>query len=239
MQKITTIGAFCILMLFTINALAQKTISSNEIIEKARRGEPITYDNVIIEGTVDFTFYFEKKNEEEFSRKRSKWNDSNNSIEEMISSEIVFVDCIFKDGVIAYYHDDYTEFTFTASFSKVVVFKNCKFEEESAFKYSDFREKTDFSGSSFDEEALFKYAKFYDYADFHQAAFDDDANFKYAKFKNGLDFSNASFDKDLNLKYAKIDGDFKSDNMDIRDDLDVKYTEINGESFSKYLLKSR
>jgi uncharacterized protein YjbI with pentapeptide repeats len=235
---ITPITLFSFILIAQM-AFAQNSVPASEIIEKARNGESISYENVTITGDLDFTFYFEKRNEERYSDKKRSWSSNDNAIEENISSKVVFVNCTFEDGVLAYINDDRTDYTFTASFENAVVFKDCKFQEESAFKYSDFDETVDFSGSQFSEEALFKYAKFNEYADFHGAVFKDDANFKYTKFREGLNFSNASFQNDLNLKYAKIEGVFKSDNMDIQDDLDVKYTEINGEKFSKYLIKSR
>lgn len=239
MSRINTIIASALLLFTSSYLYAQNTVSASEIIEKVRNGESISYENVTVSGDLDFTFYFEKKHDDKYSRKSSFWKGGDNAVEEIIRSRISFVNCKFNDDVLAYINDDYTDFTFTASFDNGVVFKNCEFNRKSAFKYSTFEGETDFSGSDFDEEALFKYAKFEEYADFHEVNFSDDANFKYAKFRSGLDFSNATFREDLNLKYAKIDGDFKSDHMDIQEDLDVKYTEINGQSFSKYLLKSR
>lgn len=220
-----------------LTSFSQKSVEASQIIEQIRRGESISIEDAVITGDLDFTFYFEKKYEDQYSRKKENWND--NSVKEMISGKIVFVNCVFRDGVLAYIHDEKTNYTFIASFENTVVFQNCIFEKESDFKYSSFEETADFNGSVFEEEALFKYAKFQDYADFGNSKFDDDANFKYAKFQEGLNFSGTIFKEDLNLKYAKINGEFNSKNMDVQDDLDVKYTKVNGESFSKYLIKSK
>jgi len=239
MKRIITLISPLSFIVIAHLAFGQNSVPASEIIEKARKGESISYENVTISGDLDFTFYFEKKNEDRYSRKKSGWNNDDNAVEETIASKIAFVNCTFNNRVLAYIHDERTEYTFTASFDNVVVFTSCKFEEESAFKYSEFNETVDFSQSTFEEEALFKYAEFDEYADFNGSVFREDANFKYAKFKSGLDFSNTTFEEDLNLKYAEINGDFKSKNMDVREDLDVKYTDINGQSFSKHLLKSR
>ncbi len=229
------------LLILTIStsAISQNSIPASEIIKKIERGESVSYNNAIITGDLDLTFYFEKKNEIEHSKKRSLWNDWDNTVEEIIDSRITFTNCTFKDGVFAYIHDEHTKYTFIASFDEAVVFKNCVFEEESEFKYSKFRRQVDFSGTVFNQEALFKYAKFQEYVDFGGTVFQDDANFKYTKFQDGLNLSNSVFKDDLNLKYAKIDGEFNTDNMDIQDDIDVKYTKVNGENFSKFLLKSK
>ncbi len=225
------------LLLFAIATTSfGQTISADDILKDIKRGKDINYSNVTIEGTLDLTYYFEKKYEEDYSRKKSWFGSNENSVEEIIEVAINFTNCTFEDDVLAYYHDDGSDYTFIANFENDVVFKNCKFNNKTAFKYSEFEGASDFSESYFNDEALFKYAEFEKFADFGGAVFDDDANFKYAEFNKGLNFSYTSFDRDLNLKYAKIRGDFSSRKMSVRHDLDVKYTEINGESFSKYLL---
>ena len=238
MRRLSALFIMVASLFCSASLYAQKEVSAKEIIKKITAGEQVSYQGVTIDGDLDLTYYFEKKFEDQYASKKKSWN-NDNVIEEIIRSKIVFENCTFKNGVIAYYHDDRTEFTFTASFRQEVVFKDCIFEEKSAFKYSDFERVADFSGSKFNEEALFKYAKFEEYVDFSGAVFEEDANFKYTKFHDGVNLSNTVFREDLNLKYAKISGDFKADNMDVQEDLDVKYTKINGDSFSKYLLKSR
>ena len=231
------LALFAGLVLVSANAVAQSEIAASRILEDLKNGMDVSYENVTITGDLDLTYYFEKKYDDEYSKRRSWFDTGDNEVEEMIESKIRFVNCTFDDDVLAYYHDDRTEYTFTASFEQSVQFVKCTFSGRSAFKYSEFEEGADFSGSSFDEEALFKYAKFERSTSFKAATFDDDANFKYAKFRQGLDFSNTKFNYDLNLKYAKIRGDFGHNDMNVRRDLDVKYTEVNGDSFSKYLIK--
>ncbi len=226
---------FCLLVTSKYS-LGQSTIDARDILGDIKNGKDVSFKNVKIVGDLDLTYYFEKKYEEKYDLKKSWFGSNNNVVEEIIESNIRFENCIFEDDVLAYIHDDYSDYTFIASFNNNVTFKNCKFEEKSTFKYSEFYSKTDFSESTFNEEANFKYAKFRQSIDFGNAFFDDDANFKYAKFKDGLNFSYTIFDRDLDLKYAKIDGDFSSTKMTVKYDLNVKYAKVNGESFSKYLL---
>jgi len=224
-----------ILLVFVTTSYGQ-TVSAENILRGIRRGEDINYQNATIKGTLDLTYYFEKKNEDKYSRKKSWFGSDENTVEETIEVSLNFVNCNFEDDVLAYFHDERTGYTFVANFENDVIFKGCKFNNKSAFKYSEFEGKSNFSESTFSEEALFKYAEFERLADFGGVFFDDDANFKYAEFNRGLDFSYTSFDRDLTLKYAKIKGDFSSTKMKVKYNLDVKYTEINGEGFSKYLL---
>lgn len=231
----STLIVFCLFVTGKYS-FGQSTIDARDILDDIKHGKDVSYKNVKIVGDLDLTYYFEKKHEEKYEKRKSWFGSDNNVVEEIIESNIRFENCTFEDDVLAYIHDEYSDYTFSASFNNDVVFKNCKFEEKSAFKYSKFDSKTDFSESTFNEEANFKYAKFRQSANFGSAFFKDDANFKYARFKNGLNFSNTTFDRDLNLKYVKIDGNFSSANMKVKYDLDVKYVKVNGESFSKYLL---
>jgi hypothetical protein len=232
---LTALIAVCLLIAGN-NTYGQSSVDARDILDDIKHGKDVSYKNVTIQGDLDLTYFFEKKYEEKYKERKSWFGSNDNVVEEIIDSSIRFENCTFQDDVLAYFHDEYSEYTFVASFNDDVIFKNCNFKEKSAFKYSEFDAKTDFSESTFNEEANFKYAKFRQSADFGGAFFDDNANFKYAKFRNGLNFSYTTFDRDLNLKYAKIYGDFSSSKMKVKYDLDVKYAEVNGESFSKYLL---
>ncbi len=249
---------FSILILFSTHA--QQKVNADDIMNDLKQGKSISYNGTIIVGVLDFTFMDEKL--PELDRKFSWWRSGgDNSINEVIDSKISFVNCTFQDNVIAYYHDDRTEYTFTADFERSVSFVNCTFRENAMFKYSEFEREVSFKGSDFQEASTFKYAEFEDDADFSSTIFDEEATFKYAKFNNLADFSNTSFDKDatfkysnfrdgvsfnnakfnrsLNFKYTKVNGIFDIDKMNVRDDIDSKYTSINGRSFSRYVFNSR
>jgi hypothetical protein len=254
------------LMLFIVgfcslqNVNAQQKINASDIMKDLKSGKTIAHKDAIIVGVLDFTFMDDKM--PNLDKKYKWWGGSDsNAITEVIESKISFVNCTFDSDVIAYFHDDRTEYTFEADFERSVQFENCTFRENSMFKYSnfesyvsfkgsDFQEETtfkyaefeddvDFSNTIFDEEATFKYSKFSHKADFANATFDKDASFKYSNFREGVTFNNTKFNRSLDLKYTKVTGEFDIDKMKVRDDIDSKYTSINGDGLTRYMLNKR
>ena len=232
-----------------------QTISANEVISKARQGEDIRYENVTISGVVDLTPYLDEKDD---LPRKSWFGNWDNTVENTVRGEVSFINCKFTDDFLAYYHDDRSEYTFITHFDRGVTFKDCTFQRDAAFKYSEFREGADFSNTTFGDNANFKYSEFdeqttfrgsifkddsdFKYAefdrmvDFSNTTFREDANFKYTELENGVRFTNAVFDGFWNIKYAEMDREVDLDGIQINDDLDAKYTKVNGRSFNRFLL---
>lgn len=245
-------------ILFTsVTAIAQ-TVTADEIMNKAKNGDNVRYENVTVSGIVDLTPYPEEGRD---LPSRKWFSTGDNMIDNTIRGEITFVNVTFEDDFLAYYHDERSEYTFVSHFDEAVTFKNCTFLRDAAFKYSEFEEEADFSGSTFnrdanfkyaeyqreanysntrfDEEGNFKYAEFKEQADFSNAVFDEDANFKYAELRDGVKFTNAEFNGLWNIKYADMDDEVDLSGIQVNDDVDSKYTKINGRSFERYLLSNR
>lgn len=251
-QKSVFFTAVIFCLSLTMNA--QKRVSANEIMAAVKSGKSVTYSNATIVGELDFTFMDEAL--DKLPKRKRWWNSKTNKVEKQIESSISFVNCTFKDDVLAYIPDDDSGYTFTANFENKAIFKNCTFERKAMFKYSEFERDASFEGSSFnrestfkyaefnksisfkntsfEESATFKYAKFYRNVSFEKAVFQETATFKYAKFKDGVSFNNTRFEEDLNLKYTKVTGDFDIKGMKVSHGIDSKYTRINGNSFSYY-----
>lgn len=253
-----------VLIVFVCSSVhAQKTIQAEDIIRDIKAGKYISLSNATIEGKLDFTDMNEKLKDLP-KRKRKWWKTGNvdNKVSNSISVKLTFINCKFKDDVLAYIPDsDDSGYTFTADFENVVIFENCVFERKAMFKYSTFKkytsfEKTDFrddttfkyakfpnksaifKGSKWENGASFKYAKFGDFVSFENAFFNESATFKYSKFEFGVSFKDAQFEEDLNMKYAEVRGGFNISGMKVAFELDSKYTKINGKSFSKYLIEN-
>lgn len=226
-----------VLSIFAFSAQAQTTVKASDIMEALKKGKEIKYENVTVTGVLDFTFMDEKL--PDLPRRRSWWkSNGDNTVNELIESKISFENVTFKDHVIAYYHDDRSEYTFTADFENDVMFKNCSFQRDAMFKYSEFGRDASFEGSSFEEESTFKYAEFSEVANFTNTKFDEDAIFKYSKFRSGVSFASARFERSLDMKYTEVRGDFDVKDLYVRGDIDTKYTDINGRDFAKYMLKN-
>lgn len=252
-----------LLTLITSFSFSQKKIEASTILNDIKERKSISYENATIVGVLDFTYMDEALEKLPRKKKKSWWNkgDSSNNIKKLIDVKISFINCTFKDDVLAYIPDEDSGYTFTADFENIAIFKNCNFERKAMFKYSHFENDADFSGASFDDDTTFKYAnfleninfsntKFVETATFKSAKFsknvsfansifEDSATFKYTKFKNGVSFKNTKFEEDLNIKYMNVNGNFNITDMKVGYDIDAKYTKINGKSFNKHLLKSR
>lgn len=256
MKNITTL----LLVILCTTAFAQKTVYASDIINDVKAGKSIKIQNATVEGVLDFTFMDEAL--PKLPKRRKWWNNGgSNTVEKQIKNSISFINCTFKDNVLAYIPDENSGYTFVANFEDQVIFKDCTFKRKSMFKYSDFKDSADFSGTKFmddstfkyaefnkdisfentffDEPATFKYAEFNRFVSFANATFKETAVFKYTDFGDGVSFNNVQFEEDLDIKYVKVSGKFDITNMDVGYTIDSKYASINGKSFNKYLLKNR
>ena len=119
---------FLFLTLFTFQANAQTQVKASDIMAAMKKGETIKYSNVTVTGVLDFTYMDEKA--PDLPRRRRWWNSmGDNTVNEVIESKITFENVTFEENVIAYFHDERSEYTFTADFEEDVIFKNCKFEK--------------------------------------------------------------------------------------------------------------
>ncbi|WP_218598652.1 pentapeptide repeat-containing protein [Polaribacter sp. NJDZ03] len=253
------------LFLISTISIAQNKIKAATIMEDIKAGKSISINNSTIIGVLDFTFKNEALKKKSNKKKSSwfNWNSENstNEIKKIIDVNISFINCTFKDDVLAYIPDKESELTFTASFENETIFKNCIFEHKAMFKYSRFEKNTDFSGSTFKDDSTFKYAKFdskinftnttyYEIATFKYAKFNSNVSFKdaifkevatykYTQFLDGVSFKNTNFKEDLNIKYMKVSGEFNITNMKVDYEIDSKYTKINGKSFNKHLINAK
>ncbi|MGK0413024.1 MAG: hypothetical protein ACJA1B_001226 [Polaribacter sp.] len=253
---------FLLFLLFaSALSYSQKNIEASNIMKDLKAGKMVSYKNATIIGVLDFTYMEEALEKLPRKKKNSWWNmgDSDNTIKKLIEEKISFINCTFKDDVLAYIPDENSGYTFIASFEDEVIFKNCNFKSKAMFKYSRFESNTDFTGTNFEDDSTFKWAKFdkeisfsktrfteistfkyatfKKYVSFTDAVFEDSAVFKYTKFNDGVSFENTNFEEDLNIKYMEVSGNFNLTGMKVGYDIDSKYTKINGRSFNTYLLK--
>ncbi|MFD3002252.1 pentapeptide repeat-containing protein [Pontibacter toksunensis] len=250
-----------VLLLLPLLSFGQTRVDASEILQKINRGEAVSYKNAEITGDLDMTKLDNMK------LKNGKSGDTKEYIS-TVTAPITFVNCTFKGDVRAYFNPDNgvsgvmnnTGEVYNTNFEKDVLFENCKFEQETAFKYSEFKNDASFVSSRFSEEALFKYTKFAKNVNFSNARFEDEANFKYvnfpkgisfagatfeeeanfkyAKFQEGVNFQKALFDGTANFKYAKISDTFNIKGADFRGGDDFKYTKLNDRSISLTSLQS-
>lgn len=255
-MKAINIALIC-LMVLPVFSFGQQRIEAEEIIGLINNGRPVSFQNAVITGDLDFSSIEEVTADKPL--RRSRW--STQSYTCHVKSPISFTNCTFRGDVLAYLHVERKNETYNAVFYEDVSFEGCEFEEASAFKYVKFEKEADFENTRYSEEALFKYSKFstdvsfagsefdgyanFKYtkfpeeADFSQTVFHRDADFKYTKFPEGVNFEGAEFQDLANFKYTKFSEPLNFEDAEFDGQTDFKYTSIDGRSFTSYLLKKR
>jgi len=236
----------CILCVGSLSA--QSTISAAKLIDQINSGADIALTNTTITGDLDFTRINDREQENS-----GNWGNTE-SYRYHVRVGISFVNCTFEGEVLGYRNEDKGKMNsngplHNADFHEDVLFRDCKFEEEVNFKYTEFHEDADFPGAEFDEGIGFKYTEFHEAADFSGmkadasanfkytdfdeevnmagAKFGGGADFKYTKFPRGVDFSNVTFERDADFKYAEFPRGVNMANTTFRDDADFKYTKFS------------
>lgn len=206
-------------------AWAQRTVTAEEILTKINRRETVSYENATITGKLDLT--------ELANKKRVKDNRliDGETYESVVEIPLTFRNCTFKGAFLAYKNLEPLKFKgngvlYVTHFNEAVTVENCTFEDESEFKYSDFKQRALFTGTGFRKEANFKYAKFRAACDFSDVRFGALANFKYTGFKEAITFSKARFEEYADFKYTKFDEGVYFQNSRFNGMADFKYTHL-------------
>lgn len=108
--------------------MCHQKIEAKKIIEKLNNGEDIKYENIIIEGDLDFTQVDKKEKEREFFYRTH------------IDSIIIFINCKFTGKVIAYKVINDETFCST-EFSKAVSFQGSVFKKGVILNLVKFKSK--------------------------------------------------------------------------------------------------
>ncbi|QNF32846.1 pentapeptide repeat-containing protein [Adhaeribacter swui] len=253
---------FLLIIIVSGGVAAQTSVNAADVFAQINRGQAVTYQNVEITGDLDLTQLANKQ-----LKKGGNKDDDNPSTKEYVSTvtaPLKFTNCTFTGKVLAYYNpdqgilyfskDDSKNEIYNTNFEKEVSFQHCTFQQDAAFKYSQFKEAVSFTGSTFADEAFFKYAKFEQAPDFSkvkfsdnavfkyvhfpantnfsQAVFTDDADFKYAKFPGKVNFEKAQFNGFANFKYADFSDEAKLQGLAFNGNKDFKYTKLGGQKFT-------
>ncbi|MEL6141552.1 MAG: pentapeptide repeat-containing protein [Bacteroidota bacterium] len=215
--------SFLLLITFSYSIQAQNTIQASEIIAKLDAGEDVSLANATITGKLNFTQLANQQLDPE-----KDWG-SNKGYRSYVRNKITFENCTFTDKVLGYYKkkpDNYNQPIYNADFLEAVTFKNCRFKQQVNFKYSNFEDGANFSGSIFQEEVGFKYTDFAEATDFSAVEFGGSANFKYTKFPEGVSFAAAKFGREVVFKYTKFPEGVDFSATKFNRGVDFKYTKF-------------
>lgn len=229
MKKLT----YFLIALLLVPALtfAQSKIDASEIIAKINRGEAVTLKNTRVEGDLDLTQLANKKIKPE----REGESHSTKTYVSTVTAPLSFTNCSFNGNVLGYFNPNAGKMyvsnedgvIYNTNFEKDVRFENCTFEQDVAFKYSEFYGTVSFAGSTFKNEALFKYTHFKQGPDFGKTTFLKSSVFKYVKFPGATNFSQANFKGDTDFKYAEFPEGVNFQKADFADFANFKYAKLS------------
>jgi len=110
-----------VFVLFCVSAYAQSRVNAKDILKSINDGKAVNYKGVEIAGDLALTKIQDKVPDKDNKRSRN----STKVYWYHVRTPLSFVDCTFKDDVIAYYHDDKKKETHNAVFHADVSFEGC------------------------------------------------------------------------------------------------------------------
>lgn len=155
------------------------TLKAEDIVKKARKGSPVNYDGVTIQGDL--------------------------LLSDLAEQNITFANCTFEGNVISnpatvFRTLSFTDCTFSAklSFRNTVIdgnfiLSNCAVKGNADFSGALFRAGGSFNKSNFDSDASFVSAVFARRVGMVGVIFSADASFQYARFEDIIMFSDSRF----------------------------------------------
>ena len=174
----------------------RSVVPASEILEKIRKGEPIEYDNVIVEGDLDSTKLDLPTQQVERTKHETEVLKLSETAK-IVASSILITNSEIKGRV------DFSK----CVLQKGVTFRGTQFAEDNAhFSYAKLR-FADFSGAQFTGYAHFMRAQFTGYAHFMRAQFTGYANFNDAEFGDYANFSESQYtESDAYFLDARFEG---------------------------------
>ncbi len=169
------------------NSSYSATINANDLIKDLNSGKNIYYENIIIEGDIDFTTVKNTRN-----------------YLSTIKQNLTFKKCLFKGRIIAYNKDRYSREE-KVQFLKGISFQGSKIEGNVNFRKTTFNNTVDFSNVEFESNISFEEAEFEKTADFINVEFKRDANFHDVDFNGKVNFSNSEFLYEVNFSWSNFD----------------------------------
>ncbi len=182
-----------LLMMVAGAAELTRVVQAEEILKKIELGQPVEYNNVIVEGDLDLSgLDLPRVAIERMEIERNHWGLLDYEL--AVTSPIIIVNSVILGSVNlnGTFFQNITIFTST-SFREPVFMIGSKFNQDSSFSDAQFNQTATFDGARFNQNASFMGAQFNQTAGFGRAWFDQDSNFWDAQFNQTAYFSGAQF----------------------------------------------
>ena len=190
------VGFLAVLLMMVAGAAEPtRVVQAEEILKKIELGQPVEYDNVIVEGELDLRglnltrMPVERVWYEEFLLGLPNYY-------VIVSSPITIRNSIIKSSVSLNGCVFQNEVKFLGTiFYKPALLGDSRFNQTVVLKWAQFNQTADFGDAWFNQTAEFASAKFNQTADFNSAQFNHIADFRDAWFNQTVDFSGAHFNQ--------------------------------------------
>ncbi|RMZ48901.1 hypothetical protein EB821_05125 [Candidatus Marinimicrobia bacterium PRS2] len=234
-----------LLILIFSSLFAERQVKSQEILDKINNRISIKYEDIIVDGNLNFTSMYDNNTVAPTADKTMLEKalnifinidvKENKEITSNIEVPIEFLNCTFIGKVIGWENDDDNGISYKAVFKDNAIFSNCIFKDEVLFKYTEFNGKTDFSNNNYNKSTLFKYAQFNSEVSFSGSIFMEEANFKYSTFPQKTTFSGNKFNNNANFKYTKFSYPLNLEGTIFNGEANFENTTLNGEKFTNHI----
>jgi hypothetical protein len=258
-NHLLSLGMLIVVILGGCSATSSKGITTQQIIDKIARQQPVLIENVTFEEDLDFT-------------KLAAFPETESVNKVFISSPVFFKGCTFKGKVMAFKQNGNRTSTTVCHFEKNLTFLDCKFQNEVNFKAasivgigcfskSQFNRTASFEECDFGSEALFDHLLFANEAYFQNVnfrkksnfwqsiwtgvcyfqgtTFGSDASFQLSDFRTGLDFSLCTCHGLLNFNFANFGKKGIFDNCRFKNHVEFNDANLRDGSFVEALFETK
>ncbi|MGV8174186.1 MAG: pentapeptide repeat-containing protein [Methanothrix sp.] len=194
-----------LLMIVAGAAEPTRVVQAEEILKKIELGEPVEYDNVIVEGDLDLSELDLPREMAERTKLEELlgWPDYEIVV---VSSPINIINSVIKGSV----NLNRTVFQNAVNFRGTIFRKSAfmidsRFNRNAFFWWAQFNQTADFHLARFNQIVDFRWAQFNQTADFRSAQFRQESHFEDAGFFD-LFFDESEFHDEAFLNSARIDG---------------------------------
>ena len=224
---------------------SREVVQASEILAKIERGEPVEYDDVIVEGdlylsSLDLPTERVERTEyeikffgltEEVKVVKSPITITNSEIHGNVSfGDTIFLKQVIFGGTVIYFHQEPGLHGKQPIMFSLIADSQTLFSGYASFNGALFNGDADFTFAKFSGYASFNGALFNGDADFTFAEFSGDASFLRAKFSGHTDFWGAKFNGDADFTYAEFSGHVYFSEALFNDDADFTFAEFSSDA---------
>ncbi len=172
------------------------TINANKIIEKLSQGKDVFYENILIEGDLDFTRVKAYRLNDRMKLEDEKWLTSYTLY---IDNSITFINCKFNGRIIAFKEeqkDNYNVTEYRISFQNKLTFFNSTFEDTVNLYEATFMNNVNFHKSTYKKKMISTRARYKGATEFG-GTYKEEADFSQVLFEKTSSFINSTFEKEV------------------------------------------